>query len=52
MAGESGRPHRKLEVWQKSMRLVKTIYELTIRVSQRRNLWVIKPDAEKCGFDL
>ena len=29
MAGESGRPHRKLEVWQRSMELVKTIYELT-----------------------
>ena len=29
MAGESGRPHRKLEVWQRSMGLVKTIYELT-----------------------
>ena len=29
MIGESGRPHRKLEVWQKSMVLVKTIYELT-----------------------
>ena len=29
MAGESGRPHRKLEVWQRSMALVTTIYELT-----------------------
>ena len=29
MAAESGRPHRKLEVWQRSMALVKTIYELT-----------------------
>jgi hypothetical protein len=29
MAGESGRPHRKLEVWQMSMALVKTTYELT-----------------------
>ena len=29
MAGESGRPHRKLEVWQKSMALVRRIYELT-----------------------
>jgi len=29
MTGESGRPHRKLEVWQRSMGLVKTIYGLT-----------------------
>ena len=29
MAGESGRQHRKLEVWQRSMGLVTTIYELT-----------------------
>ena len=29
MIGESGRPHRKLEVWQRSMRSVKTTYELT-----------------------
>ena len=29
MAGESGRPHRKLEVWQMSMVLVKDIYGLT-----------------------
>jgi hypothetical protein len=29
MAGESGRPHRKLEVWQRSMGLAKAIYELT-----------------------
>ncbi len=29
MTAESGRPHRKLEVWQRSMGLVKTIYELT-----------------------
>lgn len=29
VAGESGRPHRKLVVWQRSMELVKTIYELT-----------------------
>ena len=29
MAGESGRPHRKLEVWQRSMTLVKMTYELT-----------------------
>jgi hypothetical protein len=31
MTAESGRPHRKLEVWQRSMALVKTIYELTKR---------------------
>ena len=29
MAGESGRPHRKLEVWRGSMVLVRRIYELT-----------------------
>jgi hypothetical protein len=29
MTAESGRPHRALEVWQRSMALVKTIYELT-----------------------
>ena len=29
MAGESGRPHRKLEVWQRSMALVKDTYGLT-----------------------
>jgi four helix bundle protein len=29
MAAESGRPHRKLELWQRSMVLVKRIYELT-----------------------
>ena len=29
MAGESGRPHRKLVVWQRSMGLVKDIYGLT-----------------------
>lgn len=29
MAGGSGRPHRKLDVWQRSMELVKTVYELT-----------------------
>lgn len=29
MTAESGRPHRKLEVWQRSMALVKAIYELT-----------------------
>ena len=29
MAGESGRPHRKLEVWQRSRVLVKRVYEVT-----------------------
>jgi hypothetical protein len=29
MTGESGRPHRKLEVWQRSMVLVNDIYGLT-----------------------
>ena len=29
MIGESGRPHRKLEVWQRSMGLVKAVYGLT-----------------------
>ena len=29
MTGESGRPHRKLEVWQRSMKLVRAIYDLT-----------------------
>lgn len=29
MIGESGRPHRELEVWQRSMALVNDIYGLT-----------------------
>ena len=52
MAAESGRLHRKLVVWQKSMALVKTVYELTRGFPKEEIYGFIKSDAEKCGFNL